>query len=57
MPDDQKRPLEEDRPRGLLYLLEPEFAHLIEPEHKFEQKIARAAKQGRLYLSNPNTRH
>ena len=44
-------------PRGILYLLQPEYADLVEPEYKFEQKMQRALKQGRLYLSNPNTVH
>jgi hypothetical protein len=41
-----------DHPRGLLFLLQPEFADLIPQEHEFERKLEQAWKDGRLWIES-----
>ena len=48
MHSDNSRP-PSDR-RGLLFLLQPEYADLIHEEYKFEQKLEQAWKVKRLYV-------
>jgi hypothetical protein len=39
-----------DRPaRGLLFLLDEEWADLIPQEHRFSENLAKAHEEGRLY--------
>jgi hypothetical protein len=44
-----------DKLRGLLYLLDPRWADLIEDEHKFGLAIERAWETGRLYVQEEPT--
>jgi hypothetical protein len=37
-------------PHGLLYLLDPDWADLIEQEHEFDKKVTQAAKAHRFYF-------
>ena len=56
MPDNPQ--IEEDTPRGLLFLLQPEYADLIPPEEKFVNRMVRAAKEGQLCIGDaPYTVH
>ena len=40
----------EERPRGILFLLEPEYADLIPAEDKFARLMKDAALAGRLWI-------
>jgi hypothetical protein len=39
-----------DKPRGLLSLLDPDWAHLIPEEEKFSRKVMEAHEEGRLVI-------
>ena len=36
-------------PKGILFLLQPEYADLIEDEHRFSEKMTKAWEEGTLY--------
>jgi hypothetical protein len=35
----------------LLFLLDPDYAPLIDEEHRFSEKLAKAHEEGRLYAA------
>jgi hypothetical protein len=46
-----------DEPRGILFLLDPAWAPLIESEFRFEQSIEKAWRAGRLWLEETPSLH
>jgi len=46
-----------ENPRGLLFLLQPEYADLIHEEYQFEQKIEQALLENRLWFEESPSLH